>query len=133
MIKYQIEETDLTPNVILNYEESTIQIVGKSIMPNPADFYTSLIEKIEDFIYASENPILIDLQFEFFNISSSKEIVKMLHKCGEYFEDNKDITVHWNFNQFDEHMEDLGKDFAFMVKFPFIVKMKNEVLSYELA
>ena len=101
-------------------------------MSNPCDFYSSLIDKVEDFLYSSDTPILIDLHFEFFNISSSKEILKMLHKCGEYFEQGKDITVHWSFNQFDDHMEELGKDFAFMVKFPFLVKMKNEVLNYEL-
>lgn len=133
MTKFRIEETDLSPKVVLNYEDAQISIIGKSIMVSPESFYNSLIDKIEDFIYATEEPILIDLQFEFFNISNSKEILKIIHKCGEYFEKGKDITVHWNFNQFDDHMEELGNDFAFMVKFPFIVKMNNEVLSYELA
>ncbi|MEN9400125.1 MAG: hypothetical protein RL632_1228, partial [Bacteroidota bacterium] len=71
------------------------------------------------------NPLentVVKIDLEYFNISSSKRILFLLYKLNELSEAGKQVHVEWYYRQSDEDMYEVGQDYAYMVKVPFIFK-----------
>jgi hypothetical protein len=45
-----------------------------------------------------------------------------LYKLNELAENGKEVRVEWLYRQTDEDMYEVGQDYAYMVKVPFIFK-----------
>ncbi|HEX2921672.1 MAG TPA: DUF1987 domain-containing protein [Bacteroidales bacterium] len=112
--------TRRTPGIVLS--EGRILIMGRSIPENPGDFYTPVINWVNDFTQIYTGKIRIDLGFDYINTCSTKYIFLMLKQLVETEGIKQNISVTWYFEQDDDDMNDLGLILRSITECPFILK-----------
>jgi hypothetical protein len=129
----KIEQTDSSPMVELDLNQSRYVIRGESRPEDVSKFYEPIIKWFEDWgghLYyraqqfnkaESHN---VRFQFEYFNSSSAKFIMDLILKINEISKtsENIKIEIEWMFDELDEDIEEAGKEFEELtsVKFNFI-------------
>jgi len=131
MRKLYIESTDKTPRVTLDPSQDKFEIIGKSIPKNAEEFYYPILNWFNEYVSKISSPLNVTLNFEFFNIASSKRILYLLYQLNELIDNGKKVVVNWYYNENDDDMFELGQDYAFMVRVPFkfIEKSMEEIHS----
>ncbi len=126
MARLKIEETALTPFVDFNAESGVMEIRGRAIPEDPDTFWMPILNWFESYILNANNRTVIRINLEYFNISSSKRILFLLYKLNDMAEAGKDVCVEWHHRDTDEDMYEVGQDYAYMVKVPFVFKEHQE-------
>jgi hypothetical protein len=115
----RIEQTDDSPQVILDQEDNQFEISGKSLPEDAVDFY----QPIMDWLFAyRENPLaktVFNLKLIYFNTASSKMIMDILIIFEEMVEEGHDVLIRWHSLRSDEDMQEAGKEFDEMIDVPF--------------
>jgi hypothetical protein len=113
-----LEGTEDTPKIILDKKNGILEISGRSLPENSAEFYKPVLDWIKK--YAGEPNPATDFVFklEYFNTASSKLILDVLSAL----EDIRGIKVQWYFHEDDEDMEEAGQEFSELVEIPFEFK-----------
>ena len=119
MEKLEIKETAQTPFVSFNGQTGAMEIKGRSIPEEADNFWLPVLSWFESFMLNPTDSVTIKLDFEYFNISSSKRILFLLYKLNELDTNGKDVKVEWHYKQSDVDMYEVGQDYAYMVKVPF--------------
>lgn len=119
MDKLRIEETAQTPMVCFDGDTGEMKINGRSIPEDADQFWLPVLSWFEAFMLNPTNKVTIELDFEYFNISSSKRILFLLYKLNELAEAGKEVMVKWHYKKSDIDMYEVGQDYAYMVKVPF--------------
>ncbi len=109
-----IRETEDTPRVICSVD-GKIYISGKSINEDPLAFYKPILDWITQL--KAEN-IEINIQLEYLNTSSSKQIFNLL-KTAKENQWKKSILIKWFYDMNDEDECELGKEFESLLELPF--------------
>lgn len=114
-----IEETEIAPKVEFDVDLNRFIISGKSLPEDVKNFYSPIINWIEQY---SKNPnpsthLVVD--FEYFNTSSSKMILVILNKMKDIYKNGNEVLITWYFPQFDAEIEDAGEEFAELLNIPF--------------
>lgn len=115
----KIESTPKTPAVNFDPNEGLIEIRGRSIPENSIEFYRPLIEWIEKY---AENPrpqTTVNVQFEYFNTSSSKCILDIFKRIENIYNAGHQVIVNWYYEEDDEDMLEAGEDYQSILKVPF--------------
>ena len=99
------------PTVNFNAESGVCELSGESYLENTTEFYSRLSDWLDEYISTIQKPITFNFKLSYFNTSSSKRILYMLHKLKDYEEDGGDVTVNWYFNKDDTDMEEDVEDF----------------------
>jgi hypothetical protein len=113
-----IKATETTPQVSFNGQTGEFFIGGKSITEEADSFFQPVIDWIATNRFYT--PIVLTIDLEFFNISSSKRILYMLYKFNDMAEQQQTpVSVKWLYQKGDEDMMEVGQDYAYMVNIPF--------------
>lgn len=123
-----IKATDKTPEINFDPSSGNFIIKGKSIPADAEDFYTPVLEWMDEYLKNPSAKTNVELNLEYFNITSSKRILFLLYKLNELIDSNKEVSVKWFYADTDDDMYEVGQDYAFMVKVPFqfvIYKKEN--------
>jgi hypothetical protein len=115
-----LTETQDTPQVTLNKNDGIFELVGRSLPEDSVEFYSPVLQWIREYAKAPNPATAFHFKLEYFNTSSSKLILDLLHELKHI----KNITVFWHYNQEDESMDEAGHEYAEQVEIPF----KFEVL-----
>ncbi len=115
----EIKETTQTPFVSFNGRTGEMEIRGRSIPEEADKFWLPILSWFESFVLKPTETIIVKLDFEYFNISSSKRILFFLYKLNELEAIGKDVKVQWHYKKSDVDMYEVGQDYAYMVKVPF--------------
>ena len=78
MEKLIIEETEDTPEIILDPEQNIFKISKISVPENALDFYKPILEWIKAY---AENPnvqTVFDFDLEYVNTASSKQVIQVI-------------------------------------------------------
>jgi hypothetical protein len=119
MEELYIEATSETPMVRLNPENGVFEIRGKSVPEDAEKFFKPVLEWLERYVAQPAKSTILNLDLDYFNISSSKRILFILYKFNELAGTNREVRVKWYYHEADEDMYEVGQDYAFMVKVPF--------------
>lgn len=122
MEPYIIDSTPHTPMVNFNSKSGVMEIKGRSIPDQPDDFWIPVLNWFESYLLNPTQKTVVKIDLEYFNISSSKRILFLLYKLNELVESGNDVTVEWMYRESDEDMYEVGQDYAYMVKVPFIFR-----------
>lgn len=114
-----IEATDKTPLINFDPIAGNFEIKGKSIPNDAEEFYAPVLEWMENYVKSPGKKTHVELNLEYFNITSSKRILFLLYKLNELIDNNHDVHVKWFYAESDDDMHEVGQDYAFMVKVPF--------------
>ena len=107
----EISESQRTPNLFLDSQNETIKLAGRSMPENSKSFYTPILEWIEKYIEGPQEETRVIFDLEYFNSSSSKMILQMIHKLKKLEETGNRVSVDWYYLEDDEDMFDSGKTF----------------------
>lgn len=122
MEELHINATTQTPFIHFNGKSGVMEIKGRSIPDQPDEFWLPILNWFETYLLNPNASTVVKINLEYFNISSSKRILFLLYKLNELAEIGKDVHVEWLYRETDEDMYEVGQDYAYMVKVPFIFK-----------
>lgn len=117
-----VNGTPQTPAINFSKLSGVMQIKGRSIPDQPDEFWIPVLNWFESYLLQPSERTVVVIDLEYFNISSSKRILFLLYKLNELVEEGKDAVVEWHYRQADEDMYEVGQDYAYMVKVPFLFK-----------
>lgn len=118
----RIEPTSDTPQIVLDAEENSFQIMGRSLPEDPMAFYTPVIEWIEEYsneVEAGGKKLKLEVKYEYFNTASSKLFLDVLDILEEMHADGKPVEVIWFYTKGDEDMMESGEGYKELVDVPF--------------
>lgn len=117
-----LNATPQTPLISFDRKSGLMEIKGRSIPDQPDEFWLPILSWFEAYIMNPAEKTVVGIDLEYFNISSSKRILFLLYKLNELVDMKKDVLVEWYYRESDEDMYEVGQDYAYMVKVPFIFK-----------
>jgi hypothetical protein len=119
MRRILFNETVNSPAVKIDEEKGSLEITGKSTLPDPVDFYSNLLKSILTIKQKSGGLRSLNIHLTYMNTGSSKwmyHIFRQLEKMNNYTET---MEVNWYYEEDDETMAETGKDYMSMLKIPF--------------
>lgn len=129
MEELYLESTPETPLINFTSSEGMMVIKGRSIPDDVDSFWMPILDWFDRYISTPHQKTSLSIHLEYFNITSSKRILLLLYKLNELKENGTDVSVEWIYRKDDEDMYEVGQDYAYMVKVPFIFKeIKEEEL-----
>jgi hypothetical protein len=116
----KIERTSKTPEVLLDSEQGSITLIGRSIPENSIEFYAPVMEWIEKYSIDAKPQTQFNIHLEYFNTSSSKCILDILKKLRNLDQAGKTkVLVNWYYDEDDEDMLEAGEDYREIVNLSF--------------
>lgn len=100
-------------------EDGILEIEGRSITEDPFTFWQPLLEWVEGYIGKPARRTSVSIYLEYSNSSSNKYINELLRKLEDSHGKATDVIITWKYEDDDESIFQLGKDFESMLKLPF--------------
>ncbi len=128
MRKISIAATDQTPFVILDKENSKMEIKGYSFSDDSLGFYSDIINWFNEYSKEPNPETKVVLDFKYVNSTSVKFIHDVLKNLDTIIAAGKSVTVDWLYEVDDEDVQQLGntlKEFH-TVAFTIISKIVNK-------
>ena len=115
----RIEQTDDSPQVILDQEDNQFEISGKSLPEDVQDFYQPVLDWLNAYRKQPLAKTVFNLKMIYFNTASSKLIMDIMLIFEEMVEEGHDVVIRWHSLRSDEDMQEAGKEFEEMIDVPF--------------
>lgn len=106
-----------TPWVNLDPEKGLIELGGRSIPENTESVYRPLIEWLEEYIAAPKDTTTVRVDFEYFNSSSAKYLIRFLEYFTNIKNAGKEVVINWYYD--DDELLEYGEDFQDVLEMKF--------------
>jgi hypothetical protein len=106
-----------SPRVNLDPERGVVELGGRSIPENTESVYRPLIEWIEEYINQPQEKTVIKINFEYFNSSSAKYLIRFLEYFSTLKKAGHDVEVNWFYD--DDELLEYGEDFQDVLEMKF--------------
>jgi hypothetical protein len=113
-----LEGAEDTPKIMLDKGNGILEISGRSLPEDSAEFYQPVLDWIEEYSKDPNPSTEFMFKLEYFNTASSKLILDVLSAL----EDIEGMSIVWYFHEDDEDMEEAGEEFSELVELPFEFK-----------
>lgn len=120
----KIEPTHKTPKVYFDPKENVFELSGRSIPEDSVGFYKHILDWIDDYGKGPNALTEFNFELEYFNTSSSKNILELLKKLEAIHESGHNVKIYWYYDEDDEDMEETGEDYKALLSVPLELKMK---------
>jgi len=120
----KIEPTHKTPKVYMAPQEGLFEISGRSIPEDSVGFYKQVMDWLDEYSKSPAGKTPFKFELEYFNTSSSKNILEVLKKLESIFQAGNDVTITWYYDEDDEDMEETGEDYKALLSVPVELVMK---------
>ncbi|MFN8255141.1 MAG: DUF1987 domain-containing protein [Bacteroidales bacterium] len=94
------------PTVDFNAETGICTLAGESYLEDTVEFYAPLFKWLKQFTAETELPIVFNFKLRYFNTSSSKCLIDILHILRKYQENGGSLEVNWYYDSHEEDIED---------------------------
>ncbi|MCF6366460.1 MAG: DUF1987 domain-containing protein [Bacteroidales bacterium] len=116
------EKTKNSPEVILDKENSTFKIAGRSIVEDPGEFYSPIYNWLEEYVKSPINFTDFTFDLEYFNSSSARQIMEIIMVLEKINETDKKVKVNWLYEEGDEMSKERGDEIKLVSKLDFEIK-----------
>lgn len=120
----KIEPTHKTPKVYLDPENNLFELSGRSIPEDSVGFYKRVLDWIDAYAQSPSPKTEFKFELEYFNTSSSKNILELLKKLEKIHNDGAEVQIKWYYDEDDEDMEETGEDYKALLSVPLELIMK---------
>ncbi len=117
MEKFSVEGTAQTPTIKWDPYKGILEINGSSIMENAINFYKPLMDFLENYISDPKAETTVNIQFDYFDIDSSKCILAVFKKLESIKKFGGKVLINWFYK--DEDMLEAGEDYKIIIDLPF--------------
>ncbi len=114
-----IKETEDTPKIIFDPDNNKFEISGRSMPEDVANFYSPLLNWLDEYAESPNEKSIISFKLEYFNTASSKALLDILMKLEEIYENGNDVLIKWFYPDDDEDMQEAGEEYSEIVDIPF--------------
>ncbi len=108
MKRISIAATDQTPFVILDKENSKMEIRGYSFSDDTLGFYSEIVRWFKEYSKEPNQETRVILDFKYVNSTSVKFINDLLKNLDAISANGKSVTVDWLHEADDEDVQQLG-------------------------
>ena len=115
----KIEQTDDSPQIILDREDNRFEISGKSLPEDVVEFYQPVLDWLTMYRKDPLGKTVFDIKLIYFNTASSKLIMDILIILEEMVEEGHEVLIRWHSLKSDEDMQEAGKEYEEMIEVPF--------------
>jgi len=127
MDSISIDGTPKTPTIKFNGDTGELVIRGRSIPENSIDFYKPLIDWLDKYSAVAGDEVVLKMELEYFNTSSSKCILDIFKKLEAIKKNGKNVTVKWHYEEDDEDMLEAGEDYDAIIDVTFEMIKVEEI------
>lgn len=113
-----IAQTEQTP-LISFLSNGLLEISGKSINEDSQDFWSPVISWVQAYSVKPSTKTCLNLFIESLDTSSSSALVEVLYVLKDMMKDGNEVRVHWNYEENDLDMFELGKDMDVLTQIGF--------------
>lgn len=115
------------PTVDFNAETGICTLAGESYLEDTVEFYAPLFKWLKQYTAEIKKPIVFNFKLRYFNTSSSKCIIDILHILRKYEEADGQLEVNWYYDASEEDIEDELEEIEdFMIETNIKIKMIPE-------
>jgi hypothetical protein len=111
-----------TPSVSLSPVTGIFEFKGRSTPENSVEYYEPIYKWLDMYILQPLPKTVVNLQFEYFNTSSSKCILDMLKKFVKLYNGGNEVIINWLYEEEDDDMKEAGEDYSDILKLPFEIQ-----------
>jgi SiaC family regulatory phosphoprotein len=108
-----------TPEITLDRMNNTYKFEGKSLPEDVEEFYSPIIQWVEEYAEAPNPNTNIIFKMKYFNTASSKMILDVMEGFAVAAENGSKVEIEWHFQKIDEDMQEAGEGYAEIVDVPF--------------
>lgn len=119
----RLNETEDTPQVVLDAEANEFSLSGRSLPEDAVEFYKPVIAWMKKYIEQPNPETVFQVKLQYFNSSSVKQVSDLLLILEEIIKAGKKANVIWFYNEDDELMEIKGEEFKGILNVPFELKV----------
>ena len=118
MENLNIPKTKYTLMINFDVKTGIFEMSGSSYPENAMEFFQPIIKFIE--LYTSEirKAIVLNLELEYLNTSSTKCLLDILEILEKYYKDSGDVKVNWHYKEDDEDILEMGEDITEDIEIP---------------
>jgi len=117
--RYEIQETEETPGVILDKQEGIFNFSGKSLPEDANEYFSGIISWFRDYSNEPDNETELSFKMDYFNSSTARKFVEIFIILEDLVSKGYPVKVKWYFLKNDRMMEDRGREFSAVVDIPF--------------
>jgi len=111
----RIEQTDDSPEVIMDQQGNRFEIFGKSLPEDVVDFYQPVLDWLNEYRKKPNSKTEFNIKLIYFNTASSKLILDILMIFEEMVEEDHEILINWLSLKSDEDMQEAGREYEEMI------------------
>src|SRR5690554_8157002 len=108
MEEFELKATAKTPYIYFNGQSGEMILQGRAISQPDEDFWAPVLKWFYAYATAPNKTTKVIFSLEYFNISSSKQILFLLHKMNDLFEEGYDVSIEWRYSDDDLEMKESG-------------------------
>jgi len=115
----KIAGTEDTPSIHLDLENDILEISGRSLPEDVANFYEPVLTWLDEYSKSPKPKTVFSFKLVYFNTASSKMLLDILMKLEDIHADGHEVLINWFYPEDDEDMEEAGEEYADIVDVPF--------------
>ena len=112
----------MTPHIVFDKIQDKFIIHGTSRPENPPEFYKPVFDWIKEYLLSPNEKTILDVQFDYFNTSTSKILLDLFELFERHAVNGTDIHINWFYKDDDEEMMEAGEELLNLVKISYSVK-----------
>ena len=103
-----------------------MEMSGKLILDQNAEFWSQLFSWIDDYKNVLSSKTTVNLQIDYLNTSSLKELNKFLILITSLKSEDSELNIFWHYNESDIYMKEIGFELSKQSGFNFQMKIVKE-------
>lgn len=103
-----------------------MEMSGKIILDQNAEFWSQLFSWIDDYKNILSSKTTFNLQIDYLNTSSLKELNKFLILITSLKSEDSELNIFWHYNESDIYMKEIGFELSKQSGFNFQMKIVKE-------
>ena len=103
-----------------------MEMSGKIILDQNAEFWSQLFSWIDDYKNVLSSKTTVNLQIDYLNTPSLKELNKFLILITSLKSENSELNIFWHYNESDIYMKEIGFELSKQSGFNFQMKIVKE-------
>lgn len=119
MKKYITEGTALIPTINFDFDKGVLEISGRCVPENSREFFKPLFEALDNYTEVAKPVTNVSIQLEYFNTSSSKEILDVFRVLAKINKNGSVVTIFWRYDEEDEEMRETGIEYQIITELSF--------------
>ena len=120
MSDFILKASTKTPEINFNGKTGLLELSGRSIPEISNEFYQPIIAWVDSYGKNPQEETVVHAKFEYFNTSSSKQILDIFKKLDSLHTKGKSkVSIKWFIAEDDEAMEEAGEEYRLLLTMPF--------------